>query len=97
MANATVKSITLVYHGEPQQFTTVSQTVHFLRRDTIKTGWFHTIMADVDLVTAGDVWQTQRLRGQKFAMIKALEQLQHDTRRSSPALERLDSLSTGEP
>jgi hypothetical protein len=88
MAYATVGPITIVYRGQTQQFATVSQAVHFLRRDDIKTGWFHKITAEV-VVADGDIRQTQRLRGQKFAMITALEQLQHDPRRAPETPERL--------
>ena len=77
MTHAPVGLITIVYRGQTHQFTTVSQTVHFLRRDDITTGWFHKITAEV-VVADGDVRQTRRLRGQKFAIITALEHLQHD-------------------
>jgi hypothetical protein len=87
MAHATVDLISIVYRGQTQQFTTVSQAVHFLRRDDITTGWFRKITAEV-LVADGDVRQTQRLRGQKFAMITALEQLQHDSRQTQTTPER---------
>jgi hypothetical protein len=76
----TVARITVLYRGQTQQFTTISQALHFLRGDAVKIGWFHKITADVDLVAVGDVRQTQRLRGQKFAMIAALQQLDRATK-----------------
>lgn len=80
----TVAQITIVYRGRTHQFTTISQAVHFLRGDAIRTGWFHKIRADVDLIAAGDVRQLQALRGQKFAMIEALQQLDRDAKQPRP-------------
>jgi hypothetical protein len=79
MARTTVDMITIAYRGKTQQFTTVSQAVHFLRRDDVRTGWFHKVTADVYIVAAGDAQQTHHLRGQKFDIIKALEQLKSAT------------------
>jgi hypothetical protein len=76
--SCTVALITLVYRGRTQEFTILSQAIHFLRSETVKIGWFHKITATVDLIAAGDVRQTQTLRGQKFAMITALEQLKYE-------------------
>jgi hypothetical protein len=77
----TIALITLVYRGRTQEFTTCSQAIHFLRSEAVKTGWLHKITADIALVGPGDVRQTQTLRGQKFAMITALEQLKPATMR----------------
>jgi hypothetical protein len=77
----TVALITIVYRGRTQEFTAISQAIHFLRSEAVKIGWFHTMTATVDLVAAGDVRQTRTLRGQKFDMITALEQLKPATTR----------------
>ena len=77
----TVARITIVYRGRAQEFALLSQAIHFLRSEAVKTGWFHKITATVDLVAAGDVRQTQTLRGQKFDLITALEQLKPTTTR----------------
>jgi hypothetical protein len=82
MATVIVKMIMLIYRGRMQQFSTVSQAVQFLQRDAIKTGWFHKVTADIHLVVDGGVWQARYLRGQKGAIIEALEQLHPDPTRS---------------
>ena len=73
--------ITIGYRGRTQEFTLLTQAIHFLRSEAVKTGWFHKMTTTVDLVTAGDVRQTQTLRGQKFDMITALEHLKPATTR----------------
>jgi hypothetical protein len=78
MADTTIGQITLVYRGETQQFTTVSQAAHFLRQVRIKVGWFHTVKAAVDLITHGKVSQTRHLKGDKYLIMKELEQLEGD-------------------
>jgi hypothetical protein len=82
MANTAVGTITIVYHGQTQQFTTVSQATHFLRRDNIKVGWFHQVKAGVQLILDGDVKQVKHLKGKKYHVIEALEQLERDARES---------------
>ena len=75
MAGSTIGQITLDYRGETQQFGTVSQAAHFLRQDRIKIGWFHKVRAAVDLIENGNPAQTRHLKGDKFHIINALEQL----------------------
>ena len=75
MASTTIDQITLVYRGETQQFTTVSQAAHFLRQVRIKVGWFHTVKAAVDLVGNDTVRETRHLKGDKYLIMKALEEL----------------------
>ena len=38
MARTAVDMLTISYRGKTQQFTTVSQVVHFLRRDDVRSG-----------------------------------------------------------
>jgi hypothetical protein len=83
MADTTIGQITLIYRGETQQFTTVSQTAHFLRQIRIKVGWFHTVKAAVDLMTNGKVSQTRHLKGDKYLIMKELEQLKGDLKREN--------------
>ena len=83
MADTTLGQITLVYRGETQQFSSVSQAAHFLRQDRIKMGWFHKVRATVDLVEAGAAAQTRHLKGDKFRMITALEQLEGELKKSN--------------
>ena len=78
MANTTMGQITLIYRGETQQFKTVSLAMHFLRQIRIKVGWFHKVKADVDLVEDGKVSQTRHLKGDKYLIMKELEQLESD-------------------
>jgi hypothetical protein len=76
MANTIVKMLMLIYRGRAQQFPTVAHAVQFLQRDTITTGWFRKVTDDVHFVTDGGVWQAQHLRGHKYAIIEALQQLE---------------------
>jgi hypothetical protein len=82
MVGTTIGQITLVYRGETQQFTTVSQVAHFLRQLRIKVGWFHTVKAAVDLVGDDQVSQTRHLKGDKYHIMNALEQLESDLKPS---------------
>jgi hypothetical protein len=82
MASTTIDQITLVYRGETQQFTTVSQAAHFLRQVRIKVGWFHTVKAAVDLVGHNTVRETRHLKGDKYHILKELEQLHNDLKLS---------------
>jgi hypothetical protein len=82
MADTTIGPITIVYRGETQQFKTVSIAAHFLRHPRIKVGWFHTVKAAVDLMSNGKVSQTRHLKGDKYLIMKELEQLQHDLKLS---------------
>ena len=41
-------------------------------------GWFHKVKADVDLVEDGKVSQTRHLKGDKYLIMKELEQLESD-------------------
>ena len=75
MASTTIDQITLVYRGETQQFTTVSQAAHFLRQVRIKVGWFHTVKAAVDLVGNDTARETRHLKGNKYFILKELEEL----------------------
>jgi hypothetical protein len=68
--------ITIVYRGETQQFRTVSLAAHFLRAPRIKVGWFHTVKAAVDLMVNDKVSQTRHLKGDKYLIMKELEQLE---------------------
>ena len=68
--------------GETQQFTTVSQAAHFLRQIRIKVGWFQTVKAAIDLMAHGEVSQTRHLKGDKYLIMKVLEQLAGDLRPS---------------
>ena len=83
MANATIGQITIVYRGETQQFATVSLALHFLRQDQIKIGWFHKIKADVDLLVDDEVSQTRHLKGDKFLIMKELEDLKAELKQAS--------------
>ena len=83
MAVTTLSQITLSYRGETQQFTSVSQAAHFLRQDRIKMGWFHKVQATVNLVEAGEASQTRHLKGDKFRIIEALEQLEGELKNSN--------------
>jgi hypothetical protein len=82
MAITTMGPITLVYRGETQQFKTVSLAAHFLRHPQIKVGWFHTVKAAVDLMSNGQVRQTRHLKGDKYLIMKQLEQLESDLKLS---------------
>ena len=84
MAGNIIGQITLAYRGETQQFATVSQAVHFLRQDRIKMGWFHKVRATVDLIENGNTTQTRELKGDKFHMITALEQLEGKVKKADP-------------
>lgn len=83
MTNNTMSQITLVYRGETHQFKTVSLAAHFLRQTRIKVGWFHTIKAAVDLMSNGKVSQARLLKGDKYHIMKELEQLESDLKRSA--------------
>jgi hypothetical protein len=83
MTDTTIDQITLVYRGETQQFKTVSQAAHFLRQVRIKVGWFHTVRAAVDLVAPGTGSQTRHLKGDKYLIMKELEQLAGDLKLSN--------------
>ena len=83
MAETTLGQITLVYRGETQQFSSVSQAAHFLRQDRIKMGWFHKIQATVELVEEGETSQTRNLKGDKFRIITKLEQLEGEVKKSN--------------
>lgn len=80
MATTTMGQITLNYRGETQQFETVSLAAHFLRQLRIKVGWFHTVKAAVDLVVDDEVSQIRHLKGDKYLIMKELEQLEGDLR-----------------
>jgi len=82
MADTTMGPITIVYRGETQQFKTVSIAAHFLRRPQIRVGWFHTVKAAVALMSNGQVSQTRHLKGDKYLIMKELEQLQSDLKLS---------------
>ena len=82
MATTTMGPITIVYRGETQQFKTVSIAAHFLRNPQIKVGWFHTVKAAVDLMSNGKVSQTRHLKGDKYLIMKELEQLASDLKLS---------------
>lgn len=83
MTGTSISQITLVYRGETQQFHTVSQAAHFLRQVRIKVGWFHTVKATVDLVDEDKVSQTRHLKGDKYLVMKELEQLETDLKPSN--------------
>lgn len=83
MADTTIGQITLVYRGETQQFTTVSQAAHFLRQLRIKVGWFHTVKAAVDLIAQGKISQTRYLKGDKYLIMEELEQLKNNLKLSN--------------
>jgi hypothetical protein len=78
MANPTMGPITIVDRGETPQFKTVSIAAHFLRQLRIKVGWFHTVKAAVHLRSNGKVSQTRHLQGDKYLIMKQLEQLESD-------------------
>ena len=82
MSNANIDQITLVYRGETQQFSTVSQAAHFLRQVRIKVGWFHKVKAAVNLTTDDEVSQTRHLKGDKYHIMEELEQLDHNSQPS---------------
>jgi len=82
MATTTMGPITIVYRGETQQFKTVSIAAHFLRQLRIKVGWFHPVKAAVDLMSNGKVSQTRHLKGDKYLIMKQLEQLESDLKLS---------------
>jgi hypothetical protein len=83
MAQTTMGQITLIYRGETQQFTTVSQAAHFLRQERIKVGWFHTVKADVELMVDEGVSQTRHLKGDKFHIMTKLAEIEGDLKQSS--------------
>jgi hypothetical protein len=82
VANTTIGTITLVYRGETQQFTTISLAMHYLRQEQIKMGWFHKIKAEVELMIGDEVSQTRHLKGDKFLIMKELTQLEEDVKQS---------------
>jgi hypothetical protein len=82
MPDTTISQITLVYRGETQQFRTVSLATHFLRQDRIKMGWFHKTQAAVDLQVDDEVTHTRHLKGDKFAIMQGLVQLEDDLKPS---------------
>jgi hypothetical protein len=47
-------------------------------------GWFRKVRATVDLVENGNTTQTRDLKGDKFHMITALEQLEGKVKTSDP-------------
>jgi hypothetical protein len=83
MAHATIDHITVVYRGEQQQFATVSLALHFLRQEDVKTGWFHKITADIDLLVDDEVSQTRHFKGDKLRIMEALEHLQLELKQAS--------------
>jgi len=83
MADTTMGLITIVYRGETQQFKTVSLAAHFLRQERIKVGWFHMVKAAVDLMSNGKVSQTRHLKGDKYLIMKELDQLEGDLKPSN--------------
>ena len=83
MTGTTIGQITLVYRGETQQFATVSLAHRFLRQDRIKMGWFHKIKASVNLMTDDKISQTRHLKGDKFRIMKELEQLEDELKQSN--------------
>ena len=83
MAATTLGQITLIYRGETQQFTSVSQATHYLRQDRIKMGWFHKVQATVDLIEAGEASQTRHLKGDKFRIITELQQLEGEVKQTN--------------
>ena len=83
MADTTIAQITLVYRGETRQFHTVSQAAHFLRQVRIKVGWFHTVKAAVELMANGQVSQTRQLKGDKYLIMKELDQLKDNLKPSN--------------
>lgn len=82
MTNTTLGPITIAYRDETQQFATVSLALHFLRQDRIKMGWFHKVKAAVDLMVDDEVSQTRHLKGDKFLIMKELNQLANDLKAS---------------
>ena len=83
MAHTTIGQITIVYCGETQQFTTVSLALHFLRQEKIKVGWRHKVKADVDLIVDDKVSQTRHLKGDKFLIMKELEDLKAELKQAN--------------
>lgn len=83
MANTKIGQITIDYRGETQQFNTASLAANFLRQDRIKMGWFHKIKASVDLMMDDRVSQTRHLKGDKFRIMKELEQLEDEVKQSN--------------
>jgi hypothetical protein len=78
MAAAKVSVITIVYRGTTFPFETVTQAVRFLRRDDIRTHWLRKVRADVHLVSGDRGTETRHLKGQKYPVIRALEQLERE-------------------
>lgn len=78
MTEQKVGAVNITYRGEKRQFTTVSQAMHFLRHDDIKTGWFRKIEADVEIVSGSAVEEAHHLKGQKLDVIAELERIEHD-------------------
>jgi len=83
MTNTTIGQITLDYHGETQQFKTVSQALNFLRQDRIKAGWFHKVKAAVDIVENDEARQTRNLKGDKFHIMEKLTEIESDIKQAS--------------
>ena len=83
VANTKISQITIDYRGETQQFNTASLAANFLRQDRIKMGWFHKIKASVDLMMDDMISQTRHLKGDKFRIMKELEQLEDEIKQSN--------------
>jgi hypothetical protein len=84
MTQQKVGAVNIVYRGEERQFTTVSQAMHFLRRDDIKTGWFRKIEADVEIVSGSVVERAYHLKGEKFNVIAEIERIERAIKRLAP-------------
>ena len=73
-----VGNITIRYRGREQLFPTVERAVNYLRDDIVKTTWLHKVTADVSVVSGEEVRQTHHLKGKKYKVIKALENIERD-------------------
>jgi hypothetical protein len=78
MAHPHISAVTIVYRGASHHFATVAYAVRFLRGDDVRTGWFRKVTADVQVGSDDVTTETRHLKGQKYTVISALEQLARD-------------------
>ena len=78
MAHPHISAVTIGYRGASHQFATVTHAVRFLRGDDIRTGWFRKVTANVQIGSDDVITETRHLKGKKYTVISALEQLARD-------------------
>ena len=75
MAHPHISAVTIGYRGASHHFASVADAVRFLRGDDIRTGWFRKVTANVQVGSDDAITETRHLKGQKYTVISALEQL----------------------